>query len=266
MTAFAAVLRKSVRDQRHGLLGWGVALVALVWVEAAIWPTIQDMPDFEQLLQQYPEAFRKLFDIEAMATGQGFINGELFTFMLPILFIVFAVGRAARETAGEEESGQLDPLLVTNASRSTIALAKATGVVVGTVAIGLVLAVALVTASLTFDLGISVSSAAAGSLAMALLGVEFGLLAIAVGIATGRRALALTATGCAAVAAYVVYVAAQFVDELEPLSDWTPMGQVLTKGPLGAGVQASYLWMALSGLLVLAIALPLFARRDIRSH
>jgi ABC-2 type transport system permease protein len=266
MTGFWPVLRKSLRDQRRSLIGWTVALTALVWIEAALWPTIEDMPDFQDFLNQYPDGLQKLFDIEAMATGQGFMNAELFSLMLPILFVVFAIGRGVRSTAVEEEAGTLEVVLVSPISRTTLIVAKAAAVAVGTTLLGAVLAIALVGASLVFDLGIGVSSATTGSLAMVLLGVEFGFVAIAVAAATGRRAEATAAAGAVAVAAYVLYVAGQFVEQLQTAADWTPMGQVLDVGPLGAGLQVSYGWMALSALVVVGLAVPLFSRRDVRAH
>jgi ABC-2 type transport system permease protein len=266
MHSLWAMVAKSARDQRRSLVWWVVALTALVWVEAALWPTIEDMPDFQQFLKQYPEGLRKLFDIEAMTTGQGFMNAELFSFMLPILFIVFAIGKAVRSTAGEEEAGALDVVLVAPVSRATIAIAKAIGVAVGVVVLGAALAVALVTASLVFDLEIAVAGAVTGSLVMVALGVEFGLLAVAVGVGTGRRALAMAVAGGAAVGAYVLYVAAQFVDGLQAASDWSPMGQALSEGPLGAGIRGSHAAMAVTAVAVLVVALPVFAHRDIRAH
>jgi len=41
---------------------------------------------------------------------------------------------------------------------------------------------------------------------------------------------------------------------------------VLDVGPLGAGLQVSYGWMALSALVVVGLAVPLFSRRDVRAH
>jgi ABC-2 type transport system permease protein len=266
MNGFAAVFGRSLSEQRRSLVWWAVALAALVWVEAALWPTIEDMPDFQSILEQYPEGLRELFDIEAMTTGQGFMNAELFSLMLPILFIVFTIGRVVRSTVGEEEAGTLDVVLVSPVRRSTILIAKSAAAAAGATILGTALCVALVTASVAFDLGVSVSSAAFGSLAMIVLGVEFGFLAVAVGAATGRRAISATVAGGAAVAAYVLYVAGQFVDSLQTAADWTPMGQVLENGPLGAGFQASYAWMALGALVLLAGAVRLFSRRDIRAH
>ncbi|HET7430177.1 MAG TPA: ABC transporter permease subunit [Nocardioides sp.] len=258
------VFGKALRDQRWALVGWGGGVVLLVLVEAAVWPTFSDMPDMEQFLNNYPEAFRKLFDLTSMTTGTGFMNAELFTLMLPLLFIVFAVGRGARMIAGEEESGVLEVVLATPVSTRSVLLQKAAALVVGVTVLGAVLAVVLLLCSAVFGLGIGVGSALSGCVAMVLMGVEFGALALAVGASTGRRALAIGVAGAAAVAAYVLYALALIVDAFEPWQPLSPFHQALHAGPLGSGLPASSALVALGAVVVLAAAVPVFERRDLR--
>lgn len=259
-----SVFGKALRDQRWALLGWGTGVVLLVLIEAAVWPTFSDMPDVNKFLQNYPEAFRKLFDIESMTTGTGFMNAELFTLMLPLLFIIFAVGRGARMIAGEEESGVLEVVLATPVSTRAVLLQKAAALVVGVTVLGVVLGVVLLVCSAAFGLGIGFGSALSGCLAMVLMGVEFGALSLAVGAATGRRALAIGVAGAAAVAAYVLYALALIVDAFEPWQPLSPFHQALHAGPLGAGVPASAVLVALGAVVVLVVAVPVFDRRDLR--
>src|SRR5581483_8375501 len=139
------------------------------------------------------EAMRKLFDIEAIRTGRGYLNTELFSMMLPSLFVIFGVGRGARLLAGEEEAGLLEAVLTTPVSRRRVLLGKAfaLGATIG--ALGGVLFVA----------GVEM---AAASLAMVLIGVEHAWLALAVGAATGRRSAAIAAGAVVAVAGYMLFV------------------------------------------------------------
>jgi ABC-2 type transport system permease protein len=235
----------------------------LVWVEAGLWSSIDGLHNLRHVVAHYPQGLRRLFDLQSMATGRGFMNAELFTLMLPIVFVIFAVGRAIRSTAGEEEYGVLDVVLVTPVSRSTILVAKAFAAASATLALGVVLAVALVSASLVFGLGIPAHKVLIGSAVMVLLGVEFGFLGLAIAAATGRRGVSSGVVGGVAIASYVLYVAAQFVSGLEPTSTWNPMGQALAQPPLGAGLQMPYAWMVLAGSAVASVGLWRFSRRDI---
>ena len=98
---FRNVFVKSLRDQFRGLIGWGIGSTLLVIVEVALWPSVRDIPDVEEFLSNYPEAMRDLFNIEAITTGAGFLNVELFSIILPAVFLIFAIGRGARLVAGE---------------------------------------------------------------------------------------------------------------------------------------------------------------------
>jgi ABC-2 type transport system permease protein len=259
------VFGKALRDQRWALLGWGIGVVLLVLMESAVWPTFSDMPGMQDFLKNYPEAMRKLFDIESMTTGTGFMNAELFTLLLPMLFIIFAVGRGARMIAGEEESGVLEAVLATPVSTRAVLLQKAAALVAGVTLLGAVLAVTLLTCSAAFGLGIGVWSALDGCLAMVLMGVEYGALSLAVGAATGRRAVAMGVAGAAAVAAYVVYALALLVDSWERWQPFSPFHQALQGGPLGPGAPpVSSLLLLAGAVVVVAVAVPVFDRRDLR--
>jgi len=254
---------KTLRDQRRGLTGWSIGLVLLVLVESALWPSVSDMPNLEQFLEGYPEPMRELFNIEAITTGQGFMNAELFSLLLPALFIIYAIGRGVRLIAGEEEAGTLEILLVTPLSTAGLLLQKLAALAVSVAALGAVLFVSLVGCSAAFDVGISAGAAATGSLAMVLIGLEHGCLALAVGAITGRRGLAITVAGSVAVAGYVLYVAALFVDAMADLQPLSPFYQALADGPLGAGLPLRFIWMPLAAVALVLVALPVFDRRDV---
>jgi hypothetical protein len=166
---FGNVFLKTLRDQRRGLTGWGIGVVLLVPVEAAFWPSIRDMPDLKEFLGNYPEAMQELFNLMAMTTPSGFMNAELFTLLLPLLFIVFGVGRGARMIAGEEEAGTLDVVLVTPVSTAQLVLHKAAALAVSLVVLGVLLFGATLASSVAFGLGAAAGDVASGSLAMMLL-------------------------------------------------------------------------------------------------
>jgi ABC-2 type transport system permease protein len=263
---FGNVFLKSLRDQRRALLGWGIGVVLLVAIMAALWPSIRGIPDVDKFIASYPEGLRKLFNIQSMTSGTGYMNAELFSFMLPTLFIVFGIGRGARAIAGEEESGTLEVLLVTPVTTARLVLQEAAALAVSTLILGVALFGALMASSASAGMGIAAGDAAAASLAMALLGIEYGWLALAVGAATGRRSLAIAIAATVAVAAYVLYVAGQLVDAVKAWQVVSPFYQALNGGPLGAGVRPDYAWMAVAAVAFVVAALPVFDRRDIAAH
>lgn len=258
---------KTLWDQRRGLLGWSIGIAAIVLLEAALYPSVRDMPNLEDFLASFPEAMLELFDIGAMSTGVGFFNAELFTLLMPILFIIFGISRGARTIAGEEEDRTLDAVLVTPMSTTRLLLEKAAALATSLLVLGVVVLVTTLVGSVVFDMGITLADALPASVALALLGIEFAFLALAVGAATGRRLLAIGVAAVVAVAMYLLYAAGLFVDALEPWQPVSPFGQAFAGGgPLGVGWQAAYLWLAVGAVVVVAIALPIFDRRDIGIH
>ncbi len=263
---FRNVFLKSLRDQRRSLLGWSIGVVALVMLMSAIWPSFRDMPDLKQFLDNYPKQFGKLFNIDAMLNGSGYLNAELFSIMLPVLFVIFGIARGARMIAGEEEAGTLEVLLVTPVSPVRLLLQQAAALATTLGALGVVLFLAIAGASGVFGLGVPVGQAAAAALAMALLGLEHGYLALAVGAVTGRRSLAIAGASVVAVLGYVLYIAGQLVDRVSHWQPVSPFYQAIHGGPLGGGLPVSFGWIILATLAFVAVAAPVFNRRDILGH
>jgi ABC-2 type transport system permease protein len=260
------VFLKSLRDQRRGLVGWGIGLVLLVLLEAVLWPSVRDMMNLEDLLANYPEPMRELFDLEEFSSGAGFFNVELYSLLLPILFLFYGIGRGARAVAGEEEAGTLDVLLLTRVSPVGLVLRQVAALAVGLLVLGTVLFAAVMVFSPVFGLGITAGDAATGSLSMVLLGIEFGWLALAVGAATGRRTFAVAVASALAVAAYVLYAAGALVEAVQPWQPLSPFQQALQGGPLGAGLPPRYGWLALGAVFAVLAGLPVFHRRDIAAR
>lgn len=260
----APVLAKALRDHRRGVAGWSVGLLCLLLLEGALWPSVRDMTGMDELLAGYPEPLQELFDLEAMSTGVGFLNAELFTLVLPALFIVFGISRGAQSVAGEEERGTLELLVVTPMSNTRLLIEKAAGLVAAVLALGAALFIATMLSSALFDLRVPVASGLAGAAALSGLGVEFGCVALAAGAATGRRGVAVVVSAVAAVAAYVLYVAGLLVADVGDWSGWSPFHQALSGGPLGRELPGSSAWLLLGAVAVVAASAPVFARRDVR--
>jgi ABC-2 type transport system permease protein len=256
------VYTKTLYDQRRGLVGWGIGVAVTVALMAALWPAFEDM-DMTALVEQYPQALKDLFDVDAMTTASGYLNAELFSIMFPVMFIIFGAARGARLIAGEEEDGTLEPIAALPLRRWELLLAKAAALVTGLAVLTVVLFVSLVVMSVALGLDIAVVHALNGSLAMFFLGTEFGLLALALSAATGRRTLSLGITAGVAGAGYVLYLAAQLVDAIEPYRVLSPFYQAISEGPIGPTFGPLLLVLAAVGSLALALALPRFQHRDL---
>ena len=98
------ITTKTLRDQGRAFAGWAVAIVLLVAMYVAIWPSMRDQPAMSDFIDQMPEAFRNLFATSGadMSTPVGYLQIELLSFMAPILVIIYAVTAGSAAVAGEE--------------------------------------------------------------------------------------------------------------------------------------------------------------------
>ena len=259
---FSTVFTKTLRDQARGLLGWGTGVAATVGLMVAIWPSFSDV-DYSALLDQYPDAMKEVFNIADMGTPEGFLNAELFSLVLPAMFIVFATGRASRLIAGEEEDGTLEILVSMPLPRWRILIEKAAALVVSVAALALVLAVSTWVSTSIAGMDVALAHAANASLAMFLLGAEFALLALALSASTGRRSLTVGLSSTLAGAAYLLYLLGQLVPAFAPYLELSPFYQAISVGPLGPQLPLLVLAMPAVGLFAIAVSVPVFGRRDL---
>jgi ABC-2 type transport system permease protein len=258
-----SVYSKALWDQRKSLPTWGSGLALVIFLEAALWPSIQAMPSLDAYLRDFPAGLKEVFSIDQMTTGQGFLNAELFTLVLPMMFLIYGISRGARMVAGEEDSGTLDLLLVTSLSTTRLLVEETLALVTGVAVLGAVVLTFTVAGSRAFDLGVSPLAALSGALAQTLLGVEFGVVALVTGALTGRRGLAVAAAAALALLSYVLFVGGLLVEGLSDWRAWSPFQQALHSGPLSDSIPGSFLGLALVPLALVVAALPVWARRDI---
>ena len=112
----------------------------------AVYPTVRDSPSLDKFVAQSPEALKAFIGFGGAidyTSAAGYLGGELFSFMVPLLLLLAAIGAGARAIAGEEEVGTLELLLSCPISRRRLVLEKLAALVVETTALGVVLLVSL---------------------------------------------------------------------------------------------------------------------------
>jgi ABC-2 type transport system permease protein len=259
-----AVLRKTLRDQVRPLVWWSLGVLAVVLLMSLLWTSIRDVYT-EELMSAYPEELQEAFNLEGAMSGAGYLNIEVFSIILPVLFIVFGVGRGARLIAGEEQEGVLEPVLATPVPRWGILLQKAAGLAVGVLVLTVATALATMLGSAVGDLAIPWADAAVGAAAMGLLGLYAGWLALAVGAATGHRGAAMAVAGLVLVGGYLLHIVGAILEGVEPWRVVSPFTQAIDEGPIGDVVPWGFAVLALTAAAFIALAVPLFERRDVET-
>ncbi len=262
-----SVLLKSLADTRRSFAWWALGLVGYVAMIVSVYPTIRDNHELERLMEQYPEALKALFAFGGQldfTSAAGYLGGELFSFMIPILLLVVSVGNGAASIAGEEERGTLDLLLSTPLSRRRIALGKLGAMCLEVIGLGVVLWLALWVGSRVIGMGISSAHLAAATVCAVLLAIAYGAIAFMLGAGTGRKGLAIGIAIAGAVAGYLVNSLAALVSVLEPFQKLSPFYHYAVGDPLRQGLDPWHaLFLVAVGVVAAAIGVTLFQRRDV---
>ena len=259
------LLAKAARDQRRGVIGWGIAVAAVVLMYSSFFPSIEESAaDLQAYLDNLPEAIRNLVAAEDYSSPVGYLQAEFFNTMGPLLVLIFAIGSGARAIAGEEEAGTLDLLLSTPVLRRQVLATKALAIAVAATVLGAVAAIVVGVVGPLFDLSVPLGDVVTACVMLALLGIAFGAIAFAVGAATGHRVIANAVAGSLAVVSLILNALGPTVDWLRPLRPLSPFRWYQEPGPLEAGFHAPNV-AVLVGIVIVgyAVAFVTFDRRDL---
>jgi ABC-2 type transport system permease protein len=258
---------KSLRDARGGFVWWSLGLVGLVALMVSVFPTVHDNPSLNKLVEDYPQALKAFIAFGGQVdytSPAGYLGSELFSFMVPLLLMIAAIGAGAGTIAGEEERGTLELLLANPISRRRLVLEKAAAMTAEVLALGVVLLLSLWIGALLVGMDISLAHLTAATLSAVVLAIAYGAIALLLGAATGRRALAIGVSAAAAVAAYLVNGLAPLVDGLEVPRKLSPFYHYAAGDPLRHGLAASHSLVLLAIATAATLLAPAaFARRDI---
>ena len=262
----AELTRRGIADHRRALIGWCIGTVLYIALIAAIFPSLSGSGSLDQLAQSYPDAIKSLFGIEnggSLSSGAGFLDAELFSFMLPLLILVLAIGSGARTFAGEEDAGLLELVLAYPVERSAAVLAKGVAVGLEVLTVSVSAFIAIWVLDPVFDLSISAGHIAQASIGLLLVGLFFGWLALALGAAIGKRGLAVAVPAGLAAGGYLVsglHTLAGWLDPFRALSVFWWIGS----SPLQNGIRGFGTLVVLGAAVVTLVAgAVLVDRRDL---
>ena len=124
LTLFTKTIKKSLVI----LIIYSSIAVAFVWMYVALFPSIfKEREKLQQAFEAYPEGLIEAFAIEIdtfLSSIEGFMAGEHFSIIWPILLVILIITFAAGAIAGEIDKGTIELLLSQPISRLKIFFAK----------------------------------------------------------------------------------------------------------------------------------------------
>ncbi len=264
------VAARLLADRRRAIVWWSAGLVALVLFTVALYPSIEGSADFDELVQELPDSIRVLIGYEAgvpLTSPAGYLHGRLYSTLLPLLVLVFAIGGGARAIGGSEEDGTLEPLLANPVSRARVYVERYVATTALLLALGVVFLVSLAVLARPFGAtdGIAAGRLVAATVAAIALALLHGTVAYAVGAATGRRGTAIGVAAALAVGGYLYQTLMTLTGAPSWLLWLTPWQWYLDQNMLadGAAVAAIYVPLLVT-VPVFAAGWWAFTHRDLR--
>ncbi|MGH2475517.1 MAG: ABC transporter permease subunit [Candidatus Limnocylindrales bacterium] len=255
-----------LRQLRRSAVGWGIGLAVLVGLTIAFWPLFAGSSAITDAIESLPPAIVDAFGLAEFGTPAGFLRGNLYEFIVPLLLAIAAVAVANTVTAAEEDSGRLETYLAQPVSRTALFVGRIAAVTLWMVAIVILLLVVQLASDAVVGLQIDTDRVVATVVLCGLLALLHGALALALAGWLPRPALVLSIGIAVVIGGYLVAALFPLSDTLKPLADASPWSWALGGDPL---VNATEPWRYLA-LLVPTIALAgigvlVFGRRDVRA-
>jgi ABC-2 type transport system permease protein len=265
----SSIFAKGIRDQGRSLLTWVLGTAAYVAMLCAVYPAVyKSAGSLNQYIQNLPAAFRNAFlggQVD-FSSPMGFMDTEMFSFMGPILILVFAIGIGARAVAGEEEAGTLDMVLAHPVSRHSVILQKFAVLTVMVATLTVALFASLLAGTQAAGMSISAGRMLQASVLLGLLGLVFGSVAFIAASASGRRVVGIAAGGGLAWVLYLLNALGQLVHNLNGFRVLSLFYYYGGAAPLRRGLDAANISaFVLVTLLALGGALVAFQRRDLHA-
>jgi ABC-2 type transport system permease protein len=227
-------MRLDLALRRRMTIGCSVGMAIYCLAVVAIYPAFEHSTSLDDFVRS-DRAAAALFGLNGpLSTSAGWLNGNIYANFFPLVMLLLTIGYGASAIAGQDEAGTLGLVATLPLRRTTIVADKLAAMVVQAVALAVVVG-GCVVAGRAFHLSIGLGSVAALSASVLLLGVDFGMLAMAVGAATGRRGVALGVASGVAGASFLLSALAPVASWLRPfrglsLFYWSVGHDQLTSG------------------------------------
>ena len=257
--------RKLFYDHRISIAGWLIAFVSLTALYVAFFPVMKSS-GISAALDSYPPALRDALGLADMTSPAGFIQATVFSLVMPVVMIIFAVLAGTWVIGDDEATGTLDLLLSQPISRNRLVLARTAGTLLLVVVYSFSVFASVLVVGSFVDLHPPLMKLLSACVMLALLTATFLMITVFITCLTGQRTVARAVSGFIAVMAYLMQNFASQVPDFDSAKYVSLFYYYSGHHPLYNGFNFSdfSLLFALVILLIFA-SLIAFGKRDIRS-
>lgn len=258
-----AVALRAVR--RAGVV-WALSIAALIALTVAFWPAFRDEAALDDIIASMPQALIDAFGLADFGTPAGFLRGNLYAVLVPLMLAVAGVLLMNGQTASDEDSGRMEPYLALPVTRASVFIGRAIGVGVWLAVIGAVMVATQLAANAIFGVDIGADRIVATVVLCLLIGAFHAGVAALIAGWTGRPGVVLGVGMLIAVAGYVAMALFPISSVLAPWRHASPWDWALGGDPLTNVTEAwRFAALAVPAVVMVAIGAWLFGRRDVNS-
>ena len=260
------ITRLDVSLRRRSILGYTIGLALYAFVVVALYPAFKHSNSLDSLVKNDSTA-AALFGVSGpLSSSGGWLNGNIYANFFPLIALLMTIGYGAAAIAGQDEEGTLCLIATLPTPRAMIAAQKIAAMALQAAVLAAAVA-ACVLIGKSFQLTVGIKEALAISLAVLLMALDFGLLAMAIGALTGRRGTAIGITAAAAATSYLVSSLAPVVSWIHPARYASLFYWAVGDNQIVGGVSlADYAVLLAVALLTAWAAIAAFQRLDLHSR
>lgn len=261
---FGQITRWVLLGERRSIAVWALAVASVSGFYAVFWGVFSDLNDLAALIDGLPEGVVTALGYDQIATAAGYLDSTVYSMLAPIMLSVFAIVFAGRVLPGAEERGDLELEFAAPVSRTQILRERALAVVLAVLTVSLSVWIVISVVVVSIGMDVALGYVAAATFGLFLYGLSIAMITVAVGVAFGRRSLALGVGAGVAVVGFVFNAVAPLVDAATWLTWVSPFAWYVGANALREGIDG----FAYGGLAVLSAAVFFasgrrFVRRDL---
>jgi ABC-2 type transport system permease protein len=258
------IARYELHIRRRSTIWYAVGMALYMLVIVVLYPSFEHSTELNKLTHGNSPLAALFGATGRLTSPAGWVNVNAYANFLPLIMLLLTIGYGASAVAGQNEDGTLGLLIVLPLARQRLLAGKVATMIVQALILGLTVA-GCVYLGRAFRVTLDASHVATATLAVLLLGIDFGLIALGIGAATGNRGTAIGISSALAALCYLISSLAPVVHWMHPLRYaslfyWAIGNQQLTNGA-GPGSFAVLLGVAIAAAIVANVA---FERLDVR--
>jgi len=210
------IARLDMHNRRRSTLGYPAGMALYMLVIVVLYPAFKHSTELNKLTQGN-SALAALFGATGTLTSPaGWVDVNAYVNFLPLIMLLLTIGYGAGAIAGQNEDGTLGLLVVLPLTRPSI-LAQKIATMIAQALILALTAAACVYLGRAFEVTLNPWHVATATLAVLALGLDLGLIALALGAATGNRGAAIGIATALAAGSYLLSSLAPVVHWLKPV-------------------------------------------------